>query len=103
MSKFKTIDVWNKLYPEYTEFYDYAGRLIKKSACNNPNSSYFPTIDHIRPLSDGGADSLDNIVICHRVTNEEKSNRFPHWKTNGENYMAVRVKGKKNAYRIYKQ
>lgn len=40
MSKFKTIDVWNRVYGAEQEAYDYAGRLMKKSACGNPNSSY---------------------------------------------------------------
>ena len=26
---------------------------MKKSACNNPSSKFHPTIDHIRPLSNG--------------------------------------------------
>lgn len=29
MSKFKTIDVWNRVYGEKQEAYDYAGRLMK--------------------------------------------------------------------------
>ena len=67
MSKFKTIDVWNRVYGEKQEAYDYTGRLMKKSACGNPNSSYHPTLDHIRPLSNGGCDVLKNIIICHRI------------------------------------
>ncbi len=77
--------------------------FIKKSACGNPHSKFFPTIDHIRPLSKGGSDILENIIICHRDTNEEKNNSFPHWKTNGTRYMAIRVRGTRNAYEIYKQ
>lgn len=49
MSKYNTIEVWNKIFGNKTEIYDYAGRLIKKSACGNPYSKFFPTIDHIRP------------------------------------------------------
>lgn len=102
MSKYNTIEVWNKLYGNIEEFKDYAGRIVKKSACNNPKSLYFPTIDHIRPVSMGGVDSLDNIVICHRDTNAEKANRFPHWKTNGNKYHAERVRGTRTNYIIYK-
>lgn len=79
MSKYNTIEVWNKIFGNKTEIYDYAGRLIKKSACGNPYSKFFPTIDHIRPLSRGGCDILANIIICHRDTNEEKGDSFPHW------------------------
>lgn len=53
MSKYNTIEVWNKMYGKKEEAYDYAGRLMKKSACGNPNSRFHPTLDHIRPLSMG--------------------------------------------------
>lgn len=101
MSKFKTINVWNKVYGNKEEIYDYAGRLMKKSACSNPNSKYYPTLDHIRPLSKGGLNELENIIICNRKTNEEKGDLFPHWKINGNRYKAVRVRGFKNRYDIY--
>ena len=102
MSKYKTIDVWNICFGKAQEVYDYTGRLMKKSACSNPNSAYYPTIDHIRPLSKGGADVLENIIVCHRDTNEEKKDNFPHWKANGKSYKAIRVKGSRIEYEIYK-
>jgi hypothetical protein len=100
MSKYNTIEVWNKVFGNKTEVYDYAGRLMKKSACGNPYSKFFPTIDHIRPLSKGGSDILENIIICHRDTNEEKANSFPHWKANGKYYRAERVRGTRTEYEI---
>ena len=100
MSKYRTIDVWNEFYGNKESVYDYAGRLMKKSACGDPNSAYHPTLDHIRPLSAGGCDVLGNIEICHRDTNEEKGDLFPHWKTNGKRCHAVRKKGGKNGYKI---
>ena len=102
MSKYRTIDVWNEFYGNKETVRDYAGRLMKKSACGNPNSDYCPTIDHIRPLSLGGSDILGNIEICHRDTNEEKANSFPHWKTNGKCFRAERVKGTSTDYEIVK-
>ena len=101
MSKYNIIELWNEMFGKETEVYDYAGRLIKKSACRNPNSSFFPTIDHIRPLSKGGSDILENIIICHRDTNEEKADSFPHWKANGIRYKAIRVRGTRDNYEIY--
>ncbi len=100
MSKYNTIDVWNKCYGNADEVYDYAGRLMKKSACGNPNSKYHPTLDHIRPLSKGGSDVLDNIVVCHRDTNAEKSDKFPAWKINVRRFHAIRVRGSRVAYEI---
>ena len=101
MSKFNTIDIWNMIFGNKEEVRDYAGRIIKKSACGNPNSSFHPTLDHIRPLSKGGSDVLENIIVCHRDTNEEKADKFPHWKVSGQNYKAVRVRGSRVEYEIY--
>lgn len=98
MSKYTTIELWNKVYGNKEEVRDYTGRPMKKSACGNPNSKFHPTLDHIRPLAKGGLDILENIVICHRTTNEEKADNFPHWTANGKRYKALRVK--KNTYKI---
>ena len=100
MSKYRTIEVWNAFYGKRESAYDYAGRLMKKSACGDPYSAFHPTIDHIRPLSLGGSDVLGNIEICHRDTNKEKADRFPHWKSNGRRFCAKRVKGKRTDYEI---
>ena len=100
MSKYRTIEVWDEIYGKKETVRDYAGRLMKRSACGDPSSPYHPTIDHIRPLSAGGSDVLGNIEICHRDTNGEKADRFPHWKTNGKRFRAERVKGKRTNYKI---
>lgn len=101
MSKYNTIDIRNKIYGNKESVTDYAGRIIKKSACGDPNSKFHPTLDHIRPLTKGGADVIDNIIICHRDTNEEKADNFPHWKTNGRRFHSRRVKGSRVKYNIY--
>lgn len=103
MSKYKIIEVWNKFYGNVEEVVDYAGRLMKKSACGNPYSKFSPTIDHIRPLSKGGLDNLDNIIICNRDTNYEKSDCFPHREANKKRFIAIRVRGTRNIYEIYKR
>ena len=100
MSKYSTKEVWNELFGNKETIVDYAGRVIKKSACGNPNSIYYPTIDHVRPLSKGGSDVIDNLIICHRDTNEEKADNFPHWKANCKRFHARRVKGSRVAYEI---
>lgn len=45
---------------------------------------------------------MENIVICNRITNEEKADKFPTWSTNGTMFQAKRVKGTSNEYDIYK-
>lgn len=100
MAKITTIEAWNRVYGRKEEAYDYAGRLMKKSACGDPSSKFHPTLDHIRPLSLGGQDSLENLMIVHRDTNEEKGDCFPHWKTNGYRFHARKVKGTHCSYEI---
>jgi len=101
MSKYTVKELWEKRYKKTEEVYDYAGRLMKKSACGDGNSSYQPTIDHIRPISNGGKDIDGNIEICHRKTNEEKGNSFPNWTANDRHFQAKKVKGKSNEYEIH--
>lgn len=100
MSKYEIKDLWEKFYGEKLEAQDYTGRTMKKTALSTPDNPYHPTIDHIRPLSKGGLDIIENIVVCHRATNKEKADTFPHWTANGIKYKALRVKGKRGAYRI---
>lgn len=100
MSKYTTIEIWNEVYGNKEDVYDYAGRQIKKSACGNPQSQYHPTLDHIRPLSAGGKDVKGNLKICHIYTNQEKGDNFPHWKANGKKFKAIRKKGVADFYKI---
>jgi hypothetical protein len=101
MSKYGVSFIWDKLFANQSAVYDYAGRRMEKSAIGNPQSNSCPTIDHIRPLSHGGKDCLENIVLCNRITNQEKSNNFPHWTANGKRFLAKRVRGTSNEYDIY--
>ena len=102
MSKYKTVKVWNKVFGNRETVFDYAGREMRKSACGDPHSAYHPTLDHIRPLSLGGSDVAGNIIICHRDTNAEKADKFPHWKTNSRLFRADRIKGTRTDYEIIK-
>lgn len=101
MSKYNIEDLWNERYTSKKEVIDYSGRLMKKESISQPNSKYQPTIDHIRPLSEGGEDYKGNIEICHVCTNAEKGDSWNHWETNGKKYLAKRVKGDKKAYKIF--
>lgn len=101
MSKHNLTALWDSVFPNQNEVYDYAERRMVRSAIGNPNSSCCPTIDHIRPLSYGGKDSFENIVICNRITNQEKADSFPNWSANGKRFQAKRVRGTSNEYDIY--
>ena len=77
MANHNLIYMWEQIYPHTYDVIDYAGRRMLKSAIGNQQSRYCPTIDHIRPLSLGGKDTLANIIICNRITNEEKQTLSP--------------------------
>lgn len=101
MSKYNLTELWDQVFQHQSEVFDYAGRRMLKSAIGNQNSRYCPTIDHIRPLSNGGKDVLENIVICNQETNAEKSDSFPNWYANGRRFQAKKVKGTSSEYDIY--
>lgn len=101
MSKYSLHQLWEECFPNQAEAYDYAGRRMIKSAIGNQYSKFCPTIDHIRPLSQDGKDSLENIIICSRITNEEKGDSFPCWQANGKQFQARKVKGMSGEYDIY--
>ena len=101
MANHNLIYLWEQIYPHANEAIDYAGRRMLKSAIGNQQSQYCPTIDHIRPLSLGGKDTLANIIICNRITNEEKADSFPNWSANGQRFQAKRVRGTSDEYDIY--
>lgn len=39
-----------------------------------PNDNYYPSIDHVFPVSLGGKDQWDNVKLAHRICNSIKSN-----------------------------
>ncbi len=94
-------EVWEKMFKDREEITDFAGRKVSKAALNNSQSELHPTITYIRPLSLGGKDVLENIVICHAETNQEKAEAFPTWTANGKVFQAKRVMGYRNEYDIY--
>ncbi len=101
MSKYSLAGIWDQVFPGQDEAIDYAGRRMVRAAIGNQNSRFCPTIDHIRPLSNGGKDCLENIVICNQTTNAEKANSFPNWKANGIRFQAKRARGTSYEYDIY--
>ena len=102
MSKYIVKELWEERYGKAEEVLDYAGRRMLKAACGDPNSSYQPTIDHIKPLSKGGKDTKGNIEICHVDTNFEKGDSFSTWNTNQMCFQAKRVKGTSTDFVIEK-
>lgn len=100
MSKYQIKTLWEERYGNAVEVYDYSGRLMKKGAISQPNSSYHPTIEHIRPLAKGGKDYKGNIIISHTDSNKEKGDNWNHWKSNNKRFKAVKVIGDRSAYEV---
>lgn len=40
------------------------------------NDNYYPSIDHVFPISKGGKDTWDNIRLAHRICNIRKANKL---------------------------
>lgn len=100
MSKHNVLNLWNLIYKNKEDVYDYSGRQMKRSAIGNHKSAFEPTIDHIRPISKGGRDVSENIILCNRMTNQEKGDKFSTWNANNKTFQAVRVKGNRSAYKV---
>ena len=76
MSKYKTIDVWNRVFGAKQEAYDYAGRLMKKSACGNPNSAYHPTLDTSARFPPAAATSSKTLSFAIVIPTRKKQITF---------------------------
>ena len=65
-----------------------AGHLVKNDKCGAP-MGYFSygdrdsesgwEIDHIKPISNGGSDDIDNLQALNWKNNAGKSNNYPLW------------------------
>ena len=81
---------WQKEFGSKTSAIDFAGREIHKDA--GSNSKYSWDIDHIRPLSQGGTNTQDNMQIVHILTNDEKSDIYPTFKIGNKMYQVKKTK-----------
>ncbi|MGP1451236.1 MAG: HNH endonuclease [Metamycoplasmataceae bacterium] len=91
--------IWNTYFGKETKTKDFAGRMIVKGAYGDWNSKFSWNIDHILPKKLGGKDNLNNLIPCHILTNQEKGQSFPSFKSNGEEFQIKKVM---NHYEIHK-
>ena len=97
LNKETAMRLWNKSFGKETKAIDFAGRTIAKGAYNDRNSEFGWNVDHILPQSKGGKTADHNLICCHISTNDEKADRFPAFKANGQNFEIVKVE---NHYEI---
>lgn len=64
-----------KLYLRDEGVCQICGRKIEFDC--DPNSDYYPSIDHVKPLSKGGLHQWDNVQLACRKCNTEKGNHAP--------------------------
>lgn len=77
---------------------DFAGRQMNKASYNDRNSKYGWNVDHILPLSRGGKTADHNLICCHVLTNDEKADKFPCFKANGQSFE---IQKRQNHYEIF--
>lgn len=70
---------------------DYAGAWIKKSDYGNCYSLYGWEIDHQKPVSRGGTDSLSNLQPLQWENNRSKCDDYPKWTTSVSSYGTSNV------------
>lgn len=89
--------LWNKSFGKETKVKDFTGRTIAKGAYNDRNSEFGWNVDHILPQSKGGKTADYNLVCCHILTNDEKSDKFPGFVANKRKFTIIKVE---NHYEI---
>ena len=59
---------------------DFAGAWIKKDEYGK-DSKYGWEVDHLKPVSKGGSNSISNLVPIHWMNNRTKADDYPNFKT----------------------
>lgn len=58
---------------------DFYHRKCQDPHCPTPDKLAY-SMDHYRPLSDGGANELENIIVLHTNCNKRKGDKIVNWK-----------------------
>lgn len=97
LNKETAIRLWTQQFGKKQKVIDFAGREIAKAAYNDRNSHYGWNVDHILPQSRGGKTADYNLICCHILTNDEKADKFPCFKSNEK---AFEIQKRQNHYEI---
>ena len=77
---------------------DYAGAWIRRDQYGQRNAKYGWEIDHCKPVSKDGDDSIGNLYPLHWRNNQKKGDDFPNWKTILTSEGVQNVEKEKNWY-----
>lgn len=97
LNKETAIRLWVQQFGKKQKAMDFAGREIAKAAYNDRNSNFGWNVDHILPISRGGKTADYNLICCHILTNDEKSDKFPCFKANEKEFE---IQKRQNHYEI---
>lgn len=97
LNKETALRLWTKQFGNCQKATEFSGREIAKAAYNDRNSKFGWNVDHILPQSRGGKTTDSNLICCHILTNDEKSDKFPCFKANGRQFE---IQKKQNHYEI---
>lgn len=64
-------DIWRQ---------DFAGAWIRRDAYGS-HSQYGWEVDHLRPVSKGGTNNLENLTVLHWKNNQTKDADYPEFRT----------------------
>ena len=89
--KHEIAKIWLNTYGNNAIARDIAGRVISFDEFG-ALTEFGWNIDHIKPISKGGTDVIENILPMHWKTNQEKKDDFPEFQSNNKTFL---IKSKK--------
>lgn len=81
------LKLWEKEIGNKEYSYDFTGRKIKRTDYLIENQVGW-VITYVRPLKKGGPDNINNIIIMHHNSYDEKKDDYPKFTSKGFEYIA---------------
>lgn len=85
MNKEDALKVWFHEFGDVEYAHDFTGRKVKKSDYLVENQVGW-VVSYICPLSLGGKDNADNMIILNHITEYEKGKNYPDFEVIGVKY-----------------
>ena len=85
-NKEEALSIWEHEMGKKEYAYDFAGKKIKFDAYLKNNEVGW-VITFLRPLSLGGSNNLNNIIIMHHRTFNERNDQYPKFTIDEKEYI----------------